>query len=79
MHAGMEQQSPLQQAIKAAGSQEALAKQIGASQQQVSYWLKSPNGVSGPFVLAIEAHTGVSRHVLRPDIYGPAPAEGQAA
>ena len=30
-------------------------------------------------VLAVEAVTGISRHELRPDIYGPAKQEGQAA
>jgi DNA-binding transcriptional regulator YdaS (Cro superfamily) len=30
-------------------------------------------------VAAVEALTGVSRHELRPDIFGPAPTQGEAA
>ena len=76
----MEQKSPLQRAIEAAGSQAALSERIGASQQLISYWLtKSPKGVPGTYVLAVEAATGVSRHDLRPDIYGPEPVAGRAA
>ncbi|MDC9825651.1 YdaS family helix-turn-helix protein [Devosia sp. ZB163] len=30
-------------------------------------------------VLAVEALTGISRHDLRPDIFGPAPKKGRAA
>ncbi len=79
MHAAMEQKSPLQRAIDAAGSQAALSERIGASQQLISYWVKkATRGVPAEYVVAIEQATGVSRHDLRPDIYGPAPAEKAA-
>lgn len=71
--------SPLQRAIESAGSQAALSDKIGASQQLISYWLtKSAKGVPAEYVLPIETATGVSRHELRPDIYGPAAHEAAA-
>ncbi|WP_201096202.1 transcriptional regulator [Thiocystis minor] len=65
----------LEQAIASAGSQVALARQIGASQQMVSQWLTQRNGrVSPVYCRRIEEATGVSRYDLRPDIFGPPPA-----
>lgn len=43
----------------------ALAREIGISQPAVSQWKVCP----AERVLAVESATGVSRHVLRPDIY----------
>ncbi|MBK1717289.1 transcriptional regulator [Thiocystis violacea] len=61
----------LEQAIAIAGSQAALARQIGASQQMVSQWLTRRNGrVSPVYCRLIEDATGVSRYDLRPDIFG---------
>ena len=61
-------------AIQRAGSQRALAQMIGASQQNVWDWLnKGKKQVSPRFAVAIEDATGVSKHDLRPDIFGPAP------
>lgn len=65
----------LQRAIKIAGTQAALAAQLGITQSAVQQWLRVP----AERVLAVEAATGISRHDLRPDIYGPAPTEGRAA
>lgn len=62
-------------AIKAVGSQGALAEKIGKSQQAISYWVSSGKGVPAEHVLAVEAASGVSRNNLRPDIFGPAPVE----
>lgn len=60
----------LQQAIDAAGSQTDLAKAIGKTQGHVASWLR--RGRAAPdSVIAIEKATGVSRHELRPDIFGP--------
>lgn len=58
----------IQKAIEIAGSQEKLGAMIGASQQKISYWLKTGK-VAPEFVLPIETKTNVSRHVLRPDLY----------
>lgn len=64
--------NPVQQAIEAAGSQSALAKAVNAAPQFVSQWVTGRRPVPPKFALAIEAVTGVSRHDLRPDVFGPA-------
>jgi DNA-binding transcriptional regulator YdaS (Cro superfamily) len=62
--------SPIERAVQMAGSQRALAKILGVSSQAVSKWVLE-NKVPAERVLAIEAATRVSRHLLRPDIYPP--------
>lgn len=62
----------LERAKANAGGAAALAKGIGGlTPQAVSQWKRAP----AERVLAIETLTGVSRHELRPDIYGPIPKE----
>jgi TorA maturation chaperone TorD len=56
----------LKRAIQAAGGITELAKRIGISQPSVSNWSRVPAGR----VLAVESVTGVSRQILRPDLYG---------
>jgi DNA-binding transcriptional regulator YdaS (Cro superfamily) len=55
----------LETAIRAAGGIGALARALGISQPSVSNWQQVP----AQRVLAVEAATGVSRGVLRPDLY----------
>jgi TorA maturation chaperone TorD len=55
----------LDEAIRVAGGVGALARKIGISQPSVSNWARIP----AERVLAVEAATGVSRGVLRPDLY----------
>jgi TorA maturation chaperone TorD len=55
----------LDEAIRAAGGIGALARALGISQPAVSTWRRVP----AERVLSIEALTGVSRAVLRPDLY----------
>jgi TorA maturation chaperone TorD len=55
----------LQEAISAAGGVSELARRVGISQPSVSNWDRIP----AERVLAVEAATGVARHVLRPDLY----------
>ncbi len=63
----------LDEAIRVAGGVGALARKIGISQPSVSNWERIP----AERVLSVEAATGVSRTVLRPDLYvGPAAAPG---
>src|SRR3954447_20053947 len=64
----------LDEAIRVAGGVGALARKIGISQPSVSNWARIP----AERVLSVEAATGVSRTILRPDLYGnePAAAEG---
>ena len=61
----------LKRAIKASGGTNAMAKACGIAAPSVSGWTVAP-----PLrVLQIEAASGVSRHDLRPDIYGPEPEQ----
>jgi TorA maturation chaperone TorD len=55
----------LNRAIDAAGGVAELARRIGIAQPSVSNW----NRVPAERVLAVEVATGVSRQVLRPDLY----------
>lgn len=73
----MDTNAALREACLIAGGQKPLADRIGTTQSMVWYWLtRSKKGVPGEFVLRIERETGVSRHVLRPDLY---PAQEQVA
>ncbi len=56
----------LEEAIRAAGGVGALALKIGISQPSVYNWSRVP----ADRVVAVEAVTGVTRAVLRPDLYG---------
>jgi TorA maturation chaperone TorD len=58
--------SGLNEAIQAAGGIGALARAIGISQPSVSNWTRVP----AERVTAVEAVTGVTRAVLRPDLFG---------
>jgi TorA maturation chaperone TorD len=55
----------LERAIDAAGGAAQLARRIGIAQPSVSNWSRVP----AQRVIAVEAATGVSREVLRPDLY----------
>src|SRR5712691_8151713 len=56
----------LDEAIRVAGGIGALAQKIGISQPSVSNWARVP----AERVVSVEAATGVTRAVLRPDLYG---------
>ncbi|MPT48024.1 MAG: helix-turn-helix domain-containing protein [Sphingobium sp.] len=56
-------------AVEIAGSQSALARLCGVGQPAVWKWLQSAKRLPAEYVLQVEAATGVSRHLLRPDIY----------
>lgn len=58
--------------LEAAGTRKALAESLHVSEQAVGQWFKK-NTFPVRRVLQIEQITGVSRHLLRPDIY---PLEG---
>jgi len=73
-----ESDSALALAVRKAGSQSAFGRLVGKRQSSVREWLKS--GLLPPeHVLTIEAETGISRHDLRPDIYGEPSAEPHQA
>lgn len=65
----------IERAIAIHGSQVKLAKEAGCSQQFISWLLKDAEQISVEMALAFERATGgqVSRHDLRPDIFGEAP------
>jgi DNA-binding transcriptional regulator YdaS (Cro superfamily) len=62
----------LETALERAGSQSALARLCGVSQPAVSKWVRGRKHLPAEHVLTVERATGVSRHLLRPDLY---PAE----
>jgi len=59
----------LRTAISRAGSQAKLADGLGVGQTAISNWLNRQKRVPAERVLAVEQLTGVSRHMLRPDLY----------
>lgn len=59
-------------AIKRAGGQSRLADRFGVSRQAVQEWLKHGR-VPADKVLAVEELSGISRHLLRPDVFGADP------
>lgn len=59
----------LQAAVTRAGSQSAMARICGVGQPAVWKWLQSGKRLPAEHVLTVERETGVSKHLLRPDIY----------
>lgn len=68
--------SALDRAVQSAGSQQALAHLLGIKPPSVSGWYDRCR-VPAERCIAIELATGVSRHQLRPDVFGPDPAESK--
>lgn len=66
-----ERPSIVERVISAYGGGSALARRIGVSRNAISQWHASGR-IPAERVLEIERLTGVSRHDIRPDIYGPA-------
>lgn len=62
----------IERAIKHHGSQARLASAMGCSQQQISYLLNAKS-ITAEMAMKLDQATGgaVSRHDLRPDIFGP--------
>ena len=56
----------LEQAIRSVGGVSELARRIGIAQPSVSNW----NRVPAERVAAVESATGISRAILRPDLFG---------
>ena len=67
--------SVIPRVIKQAGGAKKLATSLGISRQAVEQWRVVPP----ERVLSVERITGISRHELRPDIFGPPKAEERAA
>lgn len=56
-------------AIERAGSQSEIARNLGVAQPTVWKWLHKARQMPAEYVLTTERLYGVSRHLLRPDIY----------
>jgi len=65
----------LDKAVKAAGGVTSLADSLGVVQSTVSNWRKRRRVPPG-HVIRIEGVTGVSRHELCPEVFGPANGQG---
>lgn len=67
-------QTPIQLAAAAVGGHKQLAENIGVSQSLAWQWVNGRRPVAAHHCLPIETATGgsVSRHQLRPDVFGPA-------
>jgi DNA-binding transcriptional regulator YdaS (Cro superfamily) len=67
----------LHKAIEIVGTQQKLAEKIGLSQQGISYLMNAADKVSAEIAIEVEKATDgvVSRHDLRPDIFGAKPSE----
>jgi DNA-binding transcriptional regulator YdaS (Cro superfamily) len=61
--------TPLDTAIEKLGGPAVLAEILNITPQAVGQWKGKPPAKR---VLKIEEASGVSRHLLRPDIFGPA-------
>jgi DNA-binding transcriptional regulator YdaS (Cro superfamily) len=59
----------LRKAVDIVGSQAEFGRLCGVSQPAVWKWLQSSKRLPAEYCLAVEAATGVSKHLLRPDIY----------
>lgn len=75
--------TPLERAVSEAGGQSALARLLSTDERPVRQghiwaWLNRDTLVPAEFCRSIEAATGVSRHDLRPDVFGPAPKRQKA-
>lgn len=62
----------MKSAVEVLGSQTNLAKKLGCTPQNVQR-MCSTGHVPGKHVLRIEAETGISRSLLRPDLYPEVP------
>lgn len=73
MYLHMKRSKLLRIALQRAGGMPAVAKALFITPQAVQCWTKVP----AKHVLILEAMSGVSRHLLRPDIFGPPPPQLQ--
>lgn len=60
----------LERAIGKAGSAYKLAQLLGCPRQTVYKWVKEGRVLSRSSAVHVEQETGVSRHELRPDLFG---------
>lgn len=66
-------------AVEKADGQSRFARAVGCTPGNINQLLRKGSLLPGKYVLKAEEFTGISRHLLRPDLYGPEPVEGAAA
>ena len=72
--------TPIKQWRKSAGrSPSDVATEAGVTLAMWNRWENGTRQVPAARVMDIERITGVSRHELRPDIFGPAPSLAEAS
>lgn len=71
--------TPMALACRKAGGQAALARLIGKHQTTIYERIRDGRELWAEDVLTVEAATGISRHVLRPDIYPPEPGTRESS
>lgn len=64
--------------IETLGGPTKAAEKLGISNPSVVLNWRARNSVPPNFVLRVEDLTGISRHVMRPDVFGPAKAPAKA-
>lgn len=69
--------SLIEKAVNAEGSQKNFAKKIGRSQQFISYLIHEAKNISAETsaIIHIATNGTISKHELRPDIFGPPPVD----
>jgi len=70
--------TPFAEAVRIAGGQSKFSRLVKRPQQTVFDALKAGRPLWPEDVLIVERATGVSRHRLRPDVYGPEPEDRAA-
>lgn len=68
---------PIALAIKAAGGPSAVAAKLGLKHPSVVTNWRDRKQVPAEHVRDLERISGISRHVLRPDVFGPLPEQGE--
>lgn len=67
----MDSPKPVSEIIKLLGGPTEAARKLNIKPNVVMMWRKR-RSIPADRVLAVEAITGVSRHEMRPDVFGPA-------
>lgn len=75
----MDTTSPIERVIDDLGGVTSAAKALGINNPSVIANWRTRNSVPAERVLDVEKLTGISRHELRPDIFGSAPSDGKAS
>jgi DNA-binding transcriptional regulator YdaS (Cro superfamily) len=64
-------QTIVERVIRAGGGSTAVSRVVGVTRQAVEDWCRIP----AQHVLALEELTGISRHAMRPDVFGARPSK----